>query len=392
MLSAFVLLSQAFTFPSPVRDVATNAFAPGYTLQYPLLYILFAPFFMLAESMTLIGAWGSYALIAYIVVLAILTRSWKWGPLLFLSFSLLVAWGALVPKPTARLVASNPDTILVDFHSHSNRSHDGRPSFTPEANRSWHRAQGYHAGFITDHNRIESSKEAKLASRADWPTYGYSSLEGEEISLKKTHLVVLGTPDRIDNQPYDSDWTKIPVFIADMHKQGKLVIASLPEYWLYHWGEGIDYLIHWGIDGFEVVNSAPKALDFPILKRLHILNLCSSKNIFITGISDNHGYGYATAAWNAVYLPGWQSMDPDTLERAILNKLRTERFRSVSVLERIRYCAAAKIDAIIAPFASMIILWRSLTPILALSWLVWIWLGLFLYSLASRKWNPNGEL
>ena len=25
----------------------------------------------------------------------------------------------------------------------------------------------------------------------------------------------------------------------------------------------------------------------------------------MTGISDNHGWGYATAVWNAVRLPGW---------------------------------------------------------------------------------------
>src|SRR5262249_55569361 len=150
-------------------------------------------------------------------------------------------------------------------------------------------------------------------------------------------LVILGNHERVDNRPYDSDPYKIPLFIAEMHKKSVPVIASLPEYWLYHWGEGVTDFIRWGIDGFEIINSAPKALDFPFSHRAQIVDLCKRQNLFITGISDNHGYGYATAVWNAMDIPGWQALGPDELEKAVLSQLRVKRYQAVQVLERVKF-------------------------------------------------------
>jgi len=47
----------------------------------------------------------------------------------------------------------------------------------------------------------------------------------------------------------------------------------------------------------------------------------------MTGISDSHGYGFATAVWNAMRIPGWQHMDPDQLETAVLRTLKTKGLR-----------------------------------------------------------------
>jgi len=250
--------------------------------------------------------------------------------------------------------------------------------FTPGRNMAWHREQGYNAAFITDHNRVESAQQAKALSRADWRRTGYRSLEGEEASLFKTHLVILGNHERIDNRPYDSDAKKIPLFIADMHQRKIPVIASIPEYWWYHW-EGsslgtVDDFIQWGIDGFEIINSAPKALDFPPAYRRHIVELCRAHNLPMTGISDNHGWGYATAAWNALHLPGWQAMDPDQLEAAVLSALRTRRFAAVQVLERFRYNPESVSGLLAAPWVDAWLYWRSLQLSEALSWIAWIWL------------------
>ncbi len=388
--TGLILLSQAFPLPSSVQNAATDAWEMGYRFDFPLAYILSAPFSMVADACTLLGAQGSFALLGWLVVFSLLVLGIKRGIIFILLFTGFAAWGALAPRPMARLVAENPDVLLIDFHSHSQRSHDGRPSFTPEANRSWHRAQGYGASFITDHNRIEASQASKEASRQDWQKTGYSSLEGEEVSLEKTHLAVLGVHERIDNKPYDSDPAKIPVFIKDMHKKGLLVIASLPEYWLYHWGTGVQDLIDWGIDGFEIVNSAPKALDFPPIKKMKIIDLVSKNNLFVTGISDTHGYGSATACWNAMFLPGWQNLDPDQLEKRVMKALKNDRFKAVTVLERPRYHPTTRIQAAFAPWVSLGLLWRSLTPLLALGWIAWIWIGVLLYSAVARGTQRSG--
>src|SRR5581483_1362006 len=85
----------------------------------------------------------------------------KKGSWCLLAFLVFIAWGVLVPRPMGRLVTDLPDTLLIDFHSHTSFSHDGRPSFTPDHNRQWHRLQGYDASFITDHNRVDGAETAK---------------------------------------------------------------------------------------------------------------------------------------------------------------------------------------------------------------------------------------
>jgi hypothetical protein len=342
--------------------------------------------------LTVFSAHQDYVLVAY-VLFGCLFAGWRRGTLYFLVFAAFVAWGALVPRPMGRLVAEDPGILLIDFHSHSQFSHDGRRSFTPQANMRWHRLQGYDASFITDHNRVEAAQIAKGLSQIDWQKTGYRSLEGEEVSLRKTHLVILGSHLKVDNRSYDGDFAKIPGFVADMHKNGYPVIASLPEYWFYHWppspppsplaegrgskGEGsgdIYDFIRWGMDGFELINSAPKALDFPVPYRIQIVDLCRTQNLFMTGISDNHGYGYATSAWNAMQVPNWQKMGPDELQKAVLNTLAEKRFSAVQVLERVRFIPESAWGLLLSPLGALWIYWRSLQPLQSVAWVFWIWL------------------
>jgi hypothetical protein len=369
LLSGTVLLSQAFPLAAPVRDAATELWATGFSLQLSPLYVLFAPFFGLADRLTLLSFHQLLILIGVILIGGFIVLGLKRGIIFLASFVAFVAWAALMPRPSGRLVSSDPDTLLIDFHSHTNASHDGRPHFTPEANMRWHQRQGFQASFITDHNRIEGTQAAKALSNT-----GVRSLEGEEISLWKTHLVVLGNHEWIDNQPFDSDPAKVPLFIREMNQRKLPVIASLPEYWKHHWHGGVQRLIDAGINGFEIVNGAPKALDFSPDHRRRIVALCRMYNLFMTGVSDNHGYGQATAVWSAMRIPGWDKLSPDQLEAAIIKTLQTQRFAAVQVLERARYNPENVIQLLFSPLMNGLIYWRSLQPIEAVSWVSWIWL------------------
>src|SRR6185436_1334302 len=152
-----------------------------------------------------------------------------------------------------------------------------------------------------------------------------------------------------------------------MKKKGLPVIASLPEYWKYHWPEGILKWIGAGVSGFEIVNSVPKALAFPRVGRRRVADLCRQNGLFMTGVSDNHGYGYATAAWSAMHLPGWQAMDPDSLETVVLKSLKAGRTDSVQVLKREAH------------------LWRIMQPWQAISWVGWIWFITISNRIYARK-------
>lgn len=371
-LSGLILLSQAFSWPSPVRNAATLTWETGFSIRYPFWHLVFTPLTSVADYLTVMGRTQLVVFVCFVFILIFLFGRLRRGLILSVGFLIFLAWGVLVPRPMGRLAAKDPNVLLVDFHSHTRYSHDGRPSFSPMANERWHASQGYQAAFITDHNQVAGAETAKADSRTLWLMTGYRSLQGEEISLAKTHLVVLGNIERINNTPFDSDPAKIPLFIAFAHQQGLPVIASLPEYWQNHWGSGMQDFVRWGIDGFEIVNSTPKALDFPIQKRLQVVSLCKKENLFMTGISDNHGYGYATAAWNAMTLPEWSALDPDQLETAILDHLRVERFTAVTVLEHPVFLSRNPLELTISPFGHLYYYWRSLTPWQALSWVIWI--------------------
>src|SRR5262249_52872498 len=131
-LSGLALLSQVYPLPSPVRDAATGLWANGFTMDYPLWHLIFTPFCSLADFLTTLSEREAFVLIAY-VVLACIVAGKKRGSAVFLFFLGFVAWGALLPRPMGKLVAHDPNVLLMDFHSHTQYSHDGRPSFTPQA-------------------------------------------------------------------------------------------------------------------------------------------------------------------------------------------------------------------------------------------------------------------
>jgi hypothetical protein len=411
LLTGVLFLAQALPLPGPVRDAADFSWPPGFHWQWPLLHLIFTPFCSLADYLTVLSLKEHIVLQLWVLLLLPLWAkvgmrgssltsnlsphpnplpqgerdkcSWKLFfcrlLLFWLAWLLFLAWGAVVPHPMARLVTDNPRTLLIDFHSHTQYSHDGRPSFSPFANMQWHQKQGYNAAFITDHNRNEAAALAHEQSKKDWRDTGYYSLMGEEVSLQKTHLVLLGNHTPVDNRPYDSDFNRVPLFLHDMHAQRWLVIASLPEYWLYHWGDGVQKMVAWGMDGFEIVNSAPKGLDFPLSLRRFIVELCRTQNLPMTGISDNHGYGYATAAWNAMSISGWRRLDPDQLELVILLLLKKKGFSAVQVLERPKFWPETKVELVFSPLMNAVIYLRSLAPIQRAAWAAWLWGPWFLF-------------
>ncbi len=179
-LSGLILLSQAFSLPSPVRDAATLQWASGFTMQYPLWHVVFTPFCGIADALTVLSYHQEIIFLIWTLALFFILGGLRRGGLLMLALIVFLAWGGLVPRPMGRLVAGNPNVLLIDFHSHTSFSHDGRPMFTPERNMAWHRDQGYSASFITDHNRVEASQMAKKESSQDWQETGYRSLEGKK--------------------------------------------------------------------------------------------------------------------------------------------------------------------------------------------------------------------
>lgn len=368
-LSAVVLASRLLPAP-PLVDVASGLPPEGFRLEPPLGHLLTTPFSCLADLLTFNSArqwwaWGAWLLLGYWLLAPRSRRGLLLYPAYLAGLAAFLAWALLSGRPAARLRAADPDVLLIDFHSHTSFSWDGRRSFIPEANAAWHRDMGFSAGFITDHNRVDGALRARAASDAS-----YRSLAGSEVSLHDAHLVLLDARP-VDNRLYNANLGGIRRFLADARGRGP-VILSLPEYWKHHW-DRLETLAGWGVSGIEVVNASPKALDLPPRKLAAVLELSRRRGLFVVGISDNHGWSRASFVWNAMRLPGHAALAPEALERAVRAGLARGRSEAVRVIARTKRAPARGPMIALDPPLALWTMLRTLSAAQAAVLLAWAW-------------------
>jgi hypothetical protein len=263
---------------------------------------------------------------------------------------------------------------VVDFHSHTNASHDVSGTlmggFDAEANRRWHTRAGFDAAFVTDHN--VASRQSPIGSREPRGAVGSSGLcRGIEVSAWRAHIVLLGDTLLVDRSRYNSSHEALLDLLRSSESAyGSLTLASLPEYRDNHWNR-LDTLAAAGLDGFEIVNASPKANELTRLDRDSVIRLARAHNRFLAGVSDSHGWGATNMVWNLVRVP---SGSPATSVCAsVLTQLRGG-FPSVRVIERHRLRPDAWWPMWLTPAGVVWESWRSMGWALTLSWLGWIWL------------------
>lgn len=368
-LTVVLTLAHLISFPTSLQEVATLSSVDNFDLNFPLIYLVFEPFFGLADALTLGVLWPTLISILWFVVLLAFVKGWGRRIALFGGVLLFTLWVILIPRPMAWITASDPDSLIVDFHSHTQASHDGRAAFSIEDNAQWHADQGFNASFLTDHNEVTSKNTGPFA------------LAGEEISLYRMSFILLSPQATVDRRIYKAGPNLIKLFIKDMHKRGLLVIGVLPYYWTHHWDKEpiLEDFIRWGVDGFEISNGAPRALNFPLQHQQKIRELSRRHNLILTGVSDNHGYGSAVPSWSVMRLPGWRSFSPDELQAAIVNHLAQYRFDAVRVLERPRFRPANSLELALSPFGIAFVYARTLSWAQTISWIFWIWGLAFLF-------------
>lgn len=388
-LTGILLLVQLIFSPVKLQDAVTLAPVTDFHLNYPLIYLVFEPIFGLADALTLGVLWQTVIFILCFIASLLFVKGWGMRFFLFSAFMLFTAWAVLIPRPMAWITADDPENLVVDFHSHTQTSHDGRAFFTMEANAQWHRQQGFNASFLTNHKSVT-------------PTKSSFSLAGEEVSLYKMSFIVLSPKTSVDSRPYSSDPSLIEPFIKEMHERGLLVIGVLPYYWMNYWtGQpNVEDFIRWGIDGFEISNGHPRGMNFPFQDRQKLLALCRKYNLIFNGVSDNHGYGSAAPCWSVVRLPGWRSLSTSELEATIVTHLAKNRFSAVRVLERPRFRPANRFELAFSPIGIAFVYARSLSWPQTISWVLWIWCLTFLLEFLKLRRNlrraavsvPAGEI
>jgi hypothetical protein len=194
-------------------------------------------------------------------------------------------------------------------------------------------------------------------------------LPGVEWSVYRQHIVTLGATPPLDLAPYSRDTPGMLTLFAALHAQGALAIASLPEYWANH-REDLEQFVAAGVDGFEIVNCSPKGLAFPAAARRDVIDLAQRHDRFVTGASDNHGWGKVTCVWN-------------------LSRQGTHGFADNHVVARPLALLQGDGDPKLAGVTQLWLMLRTLSWPERISWLTWITL-IAVYRLPRRKGQRRG--
>jgi hypothetical protein len=394
-LSLALLAARILAVPD-LSDPVHGSAPTGLHLATPLLYLALAPVFTLWDGISMLSM---SRLKGFLVGLALLYVAWRaiqaWRhrlrkPLrggfwlrelgrLALSTGLLLAFiagGALWHRPMRSLAGVPPGELAVDFHSHTNISHDVRNTlmrgYDREANRRWHGRAGFDVAFITDHNIV--SRESGVGSRAAPGTESEGSTvlcPGIEVSAWRAHIVLLGDTLPVDQRRYNSSLDALVTLLrVSDTSYGAPSVASLPEYRRNHWGR-LDTMIAAGLDGFEIVNASPKANELTRSERDSVIALARAGNRFVVGVSDSHGWGATSMVWNLVPAPSGRTAGQ--ICDGVLRELNPG-FPAVTVVERHRLRSDDWWPAWLTPWGMTWETWRGMGWPLTLSWLAWIWL------------------
>jgi hypothetical protein len=378
-LTLGLALARLWSAP-PLSDPLGPPLPPGLHLSLPWLYVLAAPLFDLWDGTSMLNM---RRLTGFLTGLLLLFALWRilrglvrrgttvGRELLALLASLaglaaFIAAGLLWHRPMAALAGAGPDLVVVDFHSHTNRSHDvtgtAMGGYDVAANLRWHHRAGFDAAFITDHNTV-----GPLAS-GDGLSIG---CPGIEISAWRSHIVLLGDSVPVDRAPYNRDLAGLLDLLRTSETAyGSLSVASIPEYVRNHW-DRLDTLVAAGLDGFEIVNASPKANEITRTQRDTVVALARRTNRFVVGVSDSHGWGATSMVWNLVTVPGWRGA-PAAVCGEILKRMG-DGFGSVRIVERHRLRPDGAWPVILTPLGVVWETWRSLGWRETLAWVGWIW-------------------
>ena len=381
-------------------------------LHQPFVYLLFAPITRLLDELSMLSNDQHAALVASLgFVAALMTARGAWSarasaPIkrlraaargfgrVFAGALGMYLIGALLPRPMVSLRPSHPDDVLVDFHSHTTSSHDGRWRFGAAANRAWHAAAGFNAAYITDHQTmdawLELARQGALSGNqqnvATASVLGGTSaprqtilLPGIETVVPGAHINFLGVSAAhaswfVHRRNLDTVAFTTP--IAGV--QRPLALLTLP-FDINRSPAGVPHL-----DAIEISDGAPRGLGFARRYRVQIQALADSLRVPVVASSNTHGWGATAVAWTAMRIPGWRTLSPKLLDEHIRALLQTPNAQ-VSVVERNGLAEARSGLATLLTLPRFLAqIWRMAEPLERASAVAWIWI-LWLLSLQPAR-------
>jgi hypothetical protein len=398
VITGTVLITAAFSL-SPLVDIARPGSATAAALRTPILYDLFAPASSLLDAITLLSPaqyWATFALCVICFFGFTIVRQRRTlghfsaiqttrSALGFLGGTVAVVGIMLIaPRPMASLALGDPDLIAVDFHSHTDASHDGRRGFSAESNREWHSSSGFNAVYVTDHKTFDGVLDGESRNPALSGT-GTVLLPGVELRDGAEHLLLFGVDPR-RMRITSPDW-KGEAVAANGGSVPPMLLLSIPGDISHIPADETSGAVR--VTGIEVSDGCPRGLAQGAIDRDSILSIAARRGLALVSGSDNHGWGRTAPAWSVMRIHGWRQMTPAQLDVAIRATILTEGVRSVQVISRRSDLPARnKLEAGFGGFTVGLLMVRTMNWKERLSWIAWSW-GLCFVSLRGARRNRN---
>jgi hypothetical protein len=398
-LTVLVLVSALAPIP-PIRDAATLELVTEARLTFSPAYLAGAPFFDVLDTLSLLTVAQHVALLVTAITAYAAWRVWHrrqkaaaravgaaggsprrsvlrevaFAAGFLLMLVVVYAIGAMVPRPMAALTVSDLDVVVVDVHSHTKYSHDGRPGWDAEDVREWHASSGYNAAYVTDHRSYRGAEEGVAAnpSVAGQGTVLLAGLEvvyaGERVNLLSAGRVYRGlTTDNL----WDIDTTALALGSLIAGREPVLVQTIPARLERMRAAQGPATA---GVRAIEIVDGAPRGLSQTRRERRRILHLADSLSLALVAGSNNHGWGRTAPGWTLFRIPRWRSLTPDDLATRIEAAIRMSGPRATRVVER--RVAEAGSNPLLLALTVPAVAWRMWTTLGAdqrVIWLVWTW-------------------
>jgi hypothetical protein len=403
-----VLASAPFA-RDPLRDAATLAPTLDATLRRSPAYILLAPLSDILDTLSLLSLRQHVALVVTALVAWAVWWWWR-GRVLpstvrperrtmrrlvriglpLLALVSLYAAAALLPRPMAAIDVG-PQVVVVDFHSHSRYSHDGRPDWTPEDIRAWHRDAGFDAAYVSDHRTFEGAREGWANNP---PNVGEKTtlLPAIEVVWNGEHVNVLDA-DRIYSgvltptlRDVDAEGLRLASALAGNEP---VLVETLPgDLGKVVWAAGPGTA---GVRAIEISDGAPQGLGQTRRERGRIIALSDSLKLTLVSGSNHHGWGRTASAWTLFTLPQWRALTPAQLSTTLSSTIRRGGNEATRVVER--YLPDTD-RGVALPFTVPIVVWGMLRTMSAeerLAWIAWTVLALTLMRLRRGSDAAAGD-
>ena len=396
-----LLMAGALWPASPLRDAGTGA-ATDARLYLSPAFVVLAPFNNTLDALSLLSvrehATVWVALVAGYVVWRFAARLHRPAPrsmdelrvaaIALVCLIAVYATGALVSRPMAAisLPAADSDLVTIDFHSHTNASHDGRTWFTPERNRQWHHAAGFDVAYLSDHFTFAG---ADAGVRANPPRAGEGTvlLSAIECLEGGEHVNVLGVTSA-DYALFKGRYLAAAAVDAAIAagRTRPVVIQTIPGPLGRVPRPGMPAVVP--VAAIEIADAAPRGLSDGDRNHARILALADTLGLAIVAGTDNHGWGRTAAAWNIMRVPSWRALTPAALEDRIESAIRSDGRHAVRVIERTRpiwptdpgargfsgwLSIASGAPRFVGEFVWQFTATRSWSE--RVSWLAWLWAG-----------------